>query len=110
MFLIDRVILAIRDTGHALDTFIQDNESRLLFLPFNGPDRALSGTDPAHLAFFNVNQKIQQGRASFGRAFLVDNVGFVFMPKILERGQNRIGTGLPQPAQGPVLDHLTKFL
>ena len=105
----NRIKLAVTDTCHTLDTLVFVDDGHFFFLPDNRLHRTASETEAAFCAKIRVDFEFQQGNAALGGAALVVNVRVVFVPEVPQGGQNRVGRGLPQPAQRGGLDRLANF-
>ena len=90
----------IGDTGHALDALGLVDNGRFLLLPRDGVRRAFFEADAALDAFFLIHLEFEKRRAAFGGTGLVNDVGLILIPEVLEGRKHRVGSGLSQAAQG----------
>jgi hypothetical protein len=79
---------------------------QLLFLPTDTLLGTDPGANPAAVADLRVNEERDQVFAHPGRAFVVHNMGQILIPEISDGGQDRVGGGAAQGAQGKVPDGL----
>jgi hypothetical protein len=63
-------------------------------------DGARFGAPSASRANVRENAIGKEGAADVGRALAVKDMGLIFLSEITQRGQDRIGGGLSQPAEG----------
>jgi len=81
-----------------------------LFLSGDGIDRTGLDTEPAADTLVFYDAEGQKVRTYAGRTTLVDNVCFVLVTEIAQRGHDRIRRGLAESAQRRALDDLGKTL
>src|SRR3989339_1116905 len=98
------VKLAAVKTSSAFDAFVLKNFVELFFSALNGFHRTHQTATPTAVAFLVVHPEGDQRFTDLGRTFLLGNVGLVFIPEVFDGGEDRIGGGLPQAAQGRLLD------
>jgi hypothetical protein len=95
----DRIKLAAVITDSAFDALVLMDAVRLLFISRHSLLGAFLETDVAAGAGFRVDFILEQRLADAGRAFLVPDMGFVFVPEVQNVGQNWVGGGCPEAAE-----------
>ena len=88
------------DAGFTLRTEVFVDLGRLFLFPGNGITGAGLETEPAHLAFFFIYLKVNQGGAYQGPAMFILNVFLIFFTEMAGGGQHRVRGCLPEPAVG----------
>src|ERR1035438_4928249 len=83
---------------------------RLFLLAGDGMDGTPPGARRAALAFGRVYAGLGQRFALAGGAMLVKYVGVVFLAEMAQRGEDRIGSRLPQPAERAFLYRRSQLL
>ena len=103
--------LAVADTGAALDALggVDDHGGELVaggdvVGAEDGVDGAALGALAAADALLGVDDVAHQLLADAGAALLVDHVLHVLVPEVVEGGEDRVGRGLAEAAEGAVLD------
>jgi hypothetical protein len=107
---LDGVELAFAITDAAFDAQRKIQGMNLFRFPGDGFLRANLPADSASFAGFRVDLIMDQGLTDAGRALLFLDVGPIFIQKIVQGGQDRVGSRLPQAAKGRVFDHGGEFL
>ena len=75
----------------ALDAFFLENLVNYLFRALDGFRRTLDAAQLAAIAVGFVYPVSDQGLADLGRAFLVPDVGLIFIPEVPDGGEHGVG-------------------
>ena len=76
----------------------------------DGPGGTGAGAQGTAAALVGVDHILQQGLADTGGAAFVHHMGYIFLTEMLQSGQNRVGGGLTQSAQGAALQVVAQLL
>ena len=88
--------------GQAFNTFLLIDPGNFFLFP-NG--RTSPETETALGTELTIHLKIEQCHTALGRTFFVEDMGVEFVLKIAQRGEDRVGAGLPQTAERGFPDH-----
>ena len=110
LFLDDGAEFALLHTGAALDALGLVDHMGHLDGAFDGANGAGTGAEGAAFALIGEDGDLHQVFADAGGALLVHDVGDVFIPEVPEGGEDGIGSGLAQAAEGVGLDVVAKLL
>jgi len=67
------------------------------------------GLDDIAAVKFGDFRKFKQAHAALGRTAFFEDVSLIFIPKVSERGEDRLGAGLAQTAEGGVFNLPAQF-
>ena len=99
LFLLDGAEFALLHAGAALEALGRVDGVRIAHRTADGICRADSCTQRAALALIGIDAILQQRFADAGRALLIHDMRDIFVAEIAQRGEDGVGSSLPQRAQ-----------